>query len=1434
MHIERGKCMINTGNKKRPKEKVSISKHIFLGLLLLVFTIMDAAGSTGTSTREKVRWTSIHHTVKFKKITTRDGLSQSSVLCILQDREGYMWFGTEDGLNKYDGYDFTIYRPEPDNPYSLSSNRIFALYEDHKGTLWIATNGGGLNRFERETGRFYHYRNDDETSFSIGDDNVYTIYEDNSHRLWFGTLGGGLHKLVPADKEGAPPTFIKYKHDPGNPNSIANNNIRAIYQDQEGSLWIGTDGGGLDKLIPGKKANDTPEFVHYGDDLKTPGMSESPAVMAISEDDRFVLWIGTDNGLYSLDRKRAVFTRFPADLNNAYSMSHNYVRRLYKDRAGVIWIGTDGGGLNKLIPGETENTPPHFHCYQYNAYNPDGLSNNAVESLYEDRSGILWIGLYNAGINKLVMRKSTGFKREIEQFIHLRLNPDAPQHSLSHNAVNAICEDHQGNLYVGTDGGGLDKIIPGSTEEEPLRFVNYKFDPDNPGSLSNDNITSLLADHRGEIWIGTYTGGLNKLVPDPGNDTTGRFIHYTHDPRHPGSLSCNFVYSICEAHDGLLWIGTMGGGINRFHWESESFYCYKNNPGNPNSLSIDYVTIVYEDSAKVLWIGTTYGLNKFNKETETFTQYYSDPNKSDRLSSDYISAIYEDKSGTLWFGTEGGGLNQLISPRNQDSPLSFVHYSTAEGLPNNVISNIVEDHQGNLWLTTNNGISKFSPKIREFKNYDVRDGLQSNEFNEGAAWINNYGEIFLGGNNGISIFHPDSLIPNTYIPPIKITDFEIFNKSVPVGKWKEGVTILEKVIDETGEISLPYNYDIFSFQFAALDYINPGKNQYAYKMEDLEKEWNYVGNRRFVTYTTLAPGDYVFRVKGSNNDELWNETGTRIKIRIVPPYWETLWFRVLVISLLVLVIIAAFRIRTHNIKKRARQLEKTNIELHRQIIERNKAELALRESEAKYRKLFASIPNPILIYHRDNQRLLDCNQAALEKYGYTLDQLQTMTMKDLQVVGEAAFTTHITKNGERLQVEVHTAPIDYKGQAAYIAVVRDVTRQMQLEQSLHQVQKMESIGRLAGGIAHDFNNLLTVVIGHADLVLQKMKNNNIYRKYIQSILTAGKRAANLTAQLLAFSRKQIIQPKILEINTIISDLDKMLRRLIGEDIVIEKKFKTDLLLIKADPGQIEQILVNLILNARDAINDHEQNLAKKNLEKKIVMQTDSIFLDEDYCQEHPDAKPGCYVSIVVSDNGIGIDEETKEKIFEPFFTTKEEGKGTGLGMSTVYGIVKQNQGVIHVSSEPGSGTTIKIYWPAIMEKESRELPEKKIQELPRGKETVLFVEDDETVRNFSVSALKEFGYEVFEASNGKKALQLVKEKKIQADLLITDIVMPEMNGEELAEKYKSIYPATRVIYTSGYMNTDIVPTRESDKEVYLLPKPYSSRELLEKIREVLG
>ncbi|MCP4662199.1 MAG: response regulator [bacterium] len=1426
--------VVRIGRQLKALQAEVVSRLTRLGPNLTSLALICALGSTGTTIADDVRWSSITQTVKFRKITTDDGLSQSSVLCILQDSEGYMWFGTEDGLNKYDGYRFTIFRPDPEDPHSISSNRIFSLYEDRTGMLWIGTNGGGLNRFDRQTGRFVSYRNDDDTEYSISDDNVYTIYEDRSGTLWFGALGGGLHRMVPPSREQAGPTFDKFQHDPDNPRSITHNNVRAIYQDEEGALWVGTDGGGLDKLIHGVAADGTGIFIHYGDDLEIPGIQEAPSVMAIAEDGRGALWVGTDNGLYRLDRKRAELTRFSTVQDDPRSLSHDYIRRIHKDRAGTMWIGTDGGGLNKLIPGETDDVPPRFLRYRYSAFNPDGLSNDGVESIYEDSSGILWIGLYNSGINKLILRESTAAGREVEQFIHLHLNSRVPQYGLSHNVVNAISEDSHGCLYVGTDGGGLNIVIPGGTAEEPLRYIHHRSVPGDSSSLSNDNITSLLVDHAGDLWIGTYTGGLNRRIPGSEDHSDTTFVSYTHDPRDQNSISHDFVYSIHEDSDNLLWLGTMGGGVNRFDRESETFTHYRSNPEIPNSLSSDYVSTIFVDDTDLIWIGTTYGLNRFNKRSERFDHSFNDPDRPDSLSGDYVSAIYEDGSGDLWFGTDGGGLNKLISPRDQETPLSFVHYTVKDGLPSNVVSSIIEDHQGGLWLTTNRGISNFDRESETFRNYDVNDGLQSNEFSEGAAWINQYGEMFLGGSNGVSVFHPEGLRRNTHIPPVKITDFQIFNQSVPVGEWRNGLTILEKAIDETEEIELPYDLDIISFQFAALDFMSPDKNEYSYMLEGIEAEWNDVGNRRFVTYTTLPAGDYLFRVRGSNNDGVWNEEGVAIRIRITPPYWRTKWFLSLATVFVAAAATLIHKMRTRGIKSRARQAERANLLLNRQISERKKAEEALRESETKYRKLFSGIPDPILLYCRETNRLLDCNEAALDRYGYTLEDLQSKTLDDLEEPGEGPYRVHTTQRGERLQVQVHTAAMEYFGRKVHVAIVRDVTQQKLLEEQLHQAQRLESIGQLAGGIAHDFNNILTVVRGHADLTLLKMGGEDKNRRNVQSILSAAERAGNLTSQLLAFSRKQIIQPRVIDINTVISDLDVMLRRLIDEDVIIERRYKSDILAIEADRGQIEQVLVNLILNARDAINDNRTELGRRGEEKRIIIDTNEAYLNGGGRQAPLDVEAGQYVCISIGDNGTGMNEATKEKIFEPFFSTKDMGKGTGLGMSTVYGIVKQNSGAIYIYSEPSIGTTIKVFWPAV-EGGTYRRPEQVDQPKPMGgTETILFVEDDDGIREFAVSALKQFGYTVVEAANGRVALELIEAGGIEVDLLITDIVMPEMNGKELAEKYRAVYPDSPVIYATGHTDVDIVPQKRTGSEGDpLLLKPYSIEILLGKIAEAL-
>lgn len=516
---------------------------------------------------------------------------------------------------------------------------------------------------------------------------------------------------------------------------------------------------------------------------------------------------------------------------------------------------------------------------------------------------------------------------------------------------------------------------------------------------------------------------------------------------------------------------------------------------------------------------------------------------------------------------------------------------------------------------------------------------------------------------------------------------------------------------------------------------------------------------------------------------------------------------------------------------------------------RKKAEDTLRESEQKYRYLIEHSDDGIYLFHKGRFEIF--NHRFREILGLTSDELKrpefnimdviapkskALVKERLTLLAEGKEPAHrfeftaISKQGKEIELEASVSYFKYKDGMAAQGILRDVTQRKHLERQLAQSQKMESIGTLAGGIAHDFNNLLTVINGHAEISLMKLEKEHPAYKDGVSILHAGEKAADLTRQLLAFSRKQIYQPQIIKINEIISNMDKLLRRLIDEDINIETILSPKTPLIKADSGQLEQILMNLIINARDAVNEKTEFA----FEKKITIETGPAFLDEAYVADHVGTKPGFYAVIAISDNGVGMSEEIKNKILEPFFTTKETGKGTGLGLSTVYGIVKQNDGSIYVYSEPDRGTTFKIYWPATGEGATPDLrivPEN--LPLSRG-EVILFVEDDDGVRNFACSALKQLGYQVYEASNGRKALDLVKEKIHRIDLLISDLIMPEMNGKELASEISARFPEALVLYTSGYTDNHIVHDGLLDQGVHFLHKPYSIHSLAQKIRNVIN
>jgi two-component sensor histidine kinase/ligand-binding sensor domain-containing protein len=867
--------------------------------------------------RPPVAWTAYRAPVRFETLSIEQGLSQSSVVAILQDRKGFLWFGTDDGLNRYDGYDFRVFRNDPSDPDSIGDSKIVTLLEDSRGRLWVGTNSGGLNLFDRDREAFVRARLDQANPRSISSNGVSSILEDRNGDIWVGTSGNGLNRMARSPESGGPLEFDRFSHDPSNPASLGGDYVNALYEDRFGDIWVGLDNGGLNRLV---RTGGPAEPVRFATYPGAPGLPSPRQVTSIGEDDIGELWIGASDGLYLFNRGSASFTRLGPDSRDPKSLSHEYVRCLRRDLLGTLWIGTDGGGLNEIVPGRKPGTSPVFLKFRHDKEDPYSLPGDAVEAICEDRSGVLWVGLYYGGLGKLVLNEDPGADREKRPFIHYYSRPSDPD-GLSSGPVNAILEDRRGALWVGTDGGGLNKSEPPADKEDPVTFVHFRHDPKAPGSLSDDVVTALFEDSRGDIWVGTYTGGLNRLAGGFRGKTPPEFTHYKHDPGDPSSLSSDFVMSFLEDRSGALWVGTIDGGLNRFDRGTGKFARFQANDTDINVLSDNSIFALLEDLSGDLWIGTVEGLNRMDPRTGKFTRYINDPDDPRSIGGNNIRALFLDRKANLWIGTDGAGLNRMVPGDGAGAPTRFLHYRINEGLPSDVIFGILEDGLGRLWLSTDAGLSCFDPDRETFRNYGKEDGLQSNEFHRGAAFMNRAGEMFFGGYHGFNVFRPESVRDNRVPPQVVIEDFQLFNKSVPIGTARRGKFALQRSILETKAVELGPRENNLSFEYAALHYVSPDRNEYVTKLEGLEKDWNGVGTRRFATYSALHPGTYTFRVKAANGNGVWNEDGASLRIVIRHPLWLLWWFHVLVTAVGLCLLAAFIRYRTRIATYRARRLK---------------------------------------------------------------------------------------------------------------------------------------------------------------------------------------------------------------------------------------------------------------------------------------------------------------------------------------------------------------------------------------------------------------------------------------------------------------------------------------------------------------------------------
>ncbi|UFH52755.1 hybrid sensor histidine kinase/response regulator [Spirosoma sp. KNUC1025] len=810
--------------------------------------------------------------IRFAHLTTNQGLSQNNVTCILQDRRGFMWFGTQDGLNKFDGYTYTIYRHNPKTSSSLSHNYIHTLYEDKQGRLWVGSDEGGLSLYEPETDSFINYNHQPGIKNSLSHNKVMAIVQDEKGYLWVGTDGGGLNRFDPDRK-----TFAQFIHQSGNSASLSHNSISSLCLDRKGTLWIGTTGGGLNQLD-----RSTGRFRQYTHETTNTHSLSHSKINTCFVDAQDQLWIGTEGGgLNRFNAATATFTHYQPSATHNKGLTHADVVSITEDTKHNLWIGTRNGGINVLHPDGS------FSYYSYQESNRYGLNNGSIYSLYLDRTGILWVGTYAGGVNKLDL-VSPKFKLYQRTPDNINL--------LSNNNILAIREDQQGNLWLGTDGGGLNVLKQG----KPV-FAVYNHSSAPKSGPGSDYVLAVYEDTRQQIWTGSFKGGLSVF-----DKATKSFRSI---PRF-NQLS---VSTILQTRNGMMWLGTFEDGLFQYDPVGGNVIHYPARPAEPGGLNCPTVLTLWEDATGNIWMGTEGGgLNVFHPDRQTFTQYVHDSRKPGSLSSNLVNILYESMNGQLWVGTNEG-LNQF-SPSTQ----TFTAYRQQDGLPNDVIQGILEDNRGTLWLSTNKGLSAFHPKTKTVRNFDVTDGLQNSSFNRKACYKNKAGYLFFGGVSGLNSFHPDSLRNNPFIPPVYLTDLQLFNKSVRVG---EPQSPLQKPIGLTRDLTLSYQQSVLSFSFAALNYRISANNSYAYKLEGFDKDWVSAGSKRTVTYTNLEPGDYVFRVKASNNDGVWNNTGAFVRLHVIPPFWQTWWFRILVSVLVLGSLYTLYRLRVSQIKQQKRALQ---------------------------------------------------------------------------------------------------------------------------------------------------------------------------------------------------------------------------------------------------------------------------------------------------------------------------------------------------------------------------------------------------------------------------------------------------------------------------------------------------------------------------------
>ncbi len=845
-------------------------------------TATPALASAGTLIQPALSYGEPASIIRFTHLGVESGLSQSSINCIFQDRQGFMWFGTQDGLDRYDGYHFNVFRPNSADPGSISDRWITSIFEDRQGFIWVGTRLGGINRYDPAIGKFTRFMHAAENERSLSSNYVTSIFEDTDGFLWVGTEEG-LDRYLP-NQAG----FLHYSLNTLSGSDDLSSFVSTIFEDPGGVLWVGSSIFGLSRYD-----RDLGKFVNNQPKSGSPVSLNSNNIRAIQPAKGKALWVATGDGLVLFDPLTGIVARYQNIPSDPDSLASNAIQTLYVDRSGNLWIGTNAG-LDRFQPGTG-----HFIHYQHNSNIESSLSNNNVTAVYESRDNVIWVGTFGGELNK--------YYRGQDSFSYYSEQPGSSS-GLSGNVIFKIHVDTDQKAWLSVYGEGVDCL-----DLKTGTVTQTRNDPANPGSLSDNAVWSVYTDRQGTLWTGTSVGldrreaGSNTFIHYRYSPDSHKFVQYS--PAQNGGQSPGVapVYDILEDGKGNLWLGT-GAGLGYYDRETDTFTQYQHNPQDPNSLSGNEIVNLFLDMDGVLWAGSFYdGLNRFSPGSGTFVNFRHDPQAPDSLSNDSTVSIFQDGQGTLWIGTDGGGLNRYDAETN-----SFAHFFEADGLPSNVINGIVEDQKGFLWLSTNNGLSRFNSQDGTFRNYTVRNGLQGDEFNMNAYARAADGTLFFGGVNGLTVFHPEAITDSSFIPPIELVSVTRNGVPLALGESSTGMP----------EIALRWPNNNFEFEFVALSYADPARNQYAYRLENFDPNWNGIGTWRNGRYTNLPGGTYTLQLKGSNQDGVWNESGLAIKVVVVPPFWRTAWFIILMVAGILGMLFAGYWLRLKGVQANNRELER--------------------------------------------------------------------------------------------------------------------------------------------------------------------------------------------------------------------------------------------------------------------------------------------------------------------------------------------------------------------------------------------------------------------------------------------------------------------------------------------------------------------------------